>query len=149
MLNFHKSYAVITFFRFETLLTFPVLLLRNPPAAQPTTMTSTSYPPKPATRNLSPRRSTPDSLPGKGKRPDPRDVKRRKNIPRTTKKKPKTKSLEPTMVHTSAKAADGKPVAGRSPMEVDQALRDRSLPEAHILAICALMNSPPSPETKN
>ena len=53
------------------------------------------------------------------------------------------------MAHTSAKVADGKPVAGHSPMEVDQALSDRSLPEAHILDICALANFPPSPETKN
>ena len=53
------------------------------------------------------------------------------------------------MAHTSVKAADGKPIAGRSPMEVDQALRDHSLPEAHFLAICALADSPPSPETKN
>ena len=134
------------------LLTSPVLILRAPPAAPSPTVasvyTSTTNPPNPPTRDPRPRRSTRDRLSGKGKRPDPRDVPRRKSMPRTAKKKQKTISLVPTMAHTRAKAADGKPVAGRSPTEVDQAFHDRSLPEEHNIAICALANSPKPHELK-
>ena len=51
-------------------------------------------------------------------------------------------SLVPTMAHTHAKAADENTVAGSSPTEVNQALRDRSLPEDHIITICTLANFP-------
>ena len=132
------------------LLTFLVPALRNPPAAPPTTMTTTVHPPKPSIRYPRPRRSARDSHPGKDKRPGLKDVSRRKSTPRTAKKKPKkTKSLVPSMARIIAKAADGKPVAGRSPTKVDQALRERSLPEDHILAIYALVNSPNPHESKN
>ena len=39
------------------------------------------------------------------------------------------------------KASDGKPVAGRSPSEVDRALRNCILSEDQLLAICSLANS--------
>ena len=126
-----------------------VLILRALSTTPSPTMTSTTNPPKPPTRDPFPCRSTRDSLPGKGKLPDLRAVPRRKIIPRTVRKNPKIISLLPTMAHTGAKDADGKPVARHSPKEFNQALRKSSLPEDHIISICALSNSPIPRKSKN
>ena len=126
-----------------------VLILRAPSTTPFPTMTSTTNPPKPPTRDPFSCRSTRDSLPGKGKLPDLRAVPRRKIIPRTVRKNPKIISLLPTMAHTGAKDADGKPVARHSPKEFNQALRKSSLPEDHIISICALANSPNPRKSKN
>ena len=50
---------------------------------------------------------------------------------------------------TNAKSSDGKPLAGRSPVEVDRALYDRNLPEEQILAICSHASPASKSETKN
>ena len=49
----------------------------------------------------------------------------------------------------TAKASEGKPFAGRSPGEVDRALRDRNLPEEQRLIICSHVNVELKSETKN
>ena len=53
------------------------------------------------------------------------------------------------MAHTHKKSANGKPIDGCSLMEVHQALQELSLPEDHILAICALANPPKPYEPTN
>ena len=126
-----------------------VLPLRKPPADHPTTMTFTPHPPKLVTCYRHLRHSNSNNLRGKDNYPILKDVSRRKSIRRTANKKQKTKSLEPILAHTRAKAAYGKPVSRISPTEFNQALRDRSLLEYHILAIFALTNSPPFPEKTN
>ena len=113
------------------------------------TMTPTTQPKNPSSRN--PRTSCLKRVSHKGqeKRAGPKDVLRRKRIPRSAKSKTKISLHDSTFVKTPpAEAADGKPISGRSPEEVEQALRDSSLPEEHILAICTLAEPSP-PNQKN
>ena len=75
---------------------------------------------------------------GKGKRAAPKDGARRKSIPRLVKIKPKNPPNDIRVKTPQPKAANGKPIAGRSPEEIEQALRHSSLPEEHILEIFPL-----------
>ena len=76
---------------------------------------------------------------GQEKRAGPKDVLRRKRIPRSAKSKTKISLHDSTTVKTPpAKAVDEKLIAGLSPEEVEHARRDSSLPEEHVLAICTV-----------
>ena len=106
-------------FEVVLLLTFPVPILRNPPAGLPPTMTTTIPPLKPSIHDPQPLRYIRDRHPGKDKLPGLKDGERRKSIPQTANKNPKTKPLEPTMAQNLEKSANRKPVNRISPTEVD------------------------------
>ena len=67
-----------------------LLIIHAPPAAPSPTMTSITNPPNFPTRKPTPPHLPRNSLSGKGKPPDPRDVRRRKSFPQTAKKNPKS-----------------------------------------------------------
>ena len=103
------------------------------------TMTPTTQPKNPSSRN--PRTSCLKRVSHKGqeKRAGPKDALRRKRIPRSAKSKTKISLHDSTTVKTPpAKAVDEKLIAGLSPEEVEHARRDSSLPEEHVLAICTV-----------
>ena len=93
-------------------MTFLVPTLRNPPAAPPTTMTTTIHPQKPSIRDPRPRRSTRDSHPGKDKHPrSERCFAFRKEHPEIGQEKAKNQvSRAPPWLTSSRKPPIGKPV---------------------------------------
>ena len=107
------------------LRTYLVLVLHDTHLEQPPTMTSTSDTTKPSSRDPRARRLKRVNHKGQEKRASPEDALRRKSIPRSAKIKTKISLHDSTTVKTPpAKAADGKPIAGRSP---EEALRDSFL----------------------
>ena len=88
---------------------------------------------------------------GKGKAAQSKDLSLRKHLPRSSQNRTKNSPDELVLPDSPLKdkATDRKPLAGRSPTEVDRALHDRNLPEDQLLVICFHASPALKTQTKN
>ena len=126
---------MITFFKAVIIRNYIVLILHKPPLHQPPKITTASDTLDLA--YLEPHLQWRYSLLRKGKYAAPKDGAQQKSIPQSAKAKPKKPPNNLSTEQHSMKtiSSGGKPVVGRSPMEVEQALRNRTPTKYQLLAI--------------